>query len=151
MTETPLIKGEIRERREGERRGKRRFRIDLSLQCRVLDRRTVVETSLGRTVDISSSGVSIRTQAHLHHGDRVALSLGWPVLVNETCPVNLVIEGTVVRYTADGAVIAIVSHEFRTRGTNSGTSVIPVLSGVLKSVGGAAASGARREPQGTQV
>ncbi|MFB3829295.1 MAG: PilZ domain-containing protein [Bryobacteraceae bacterium] len=99
-----------------ERRGKHRFRIELGVQCRVLDRRDVVEGGFGRTVDISSSGVLIRVAARLSPGERIALTLRWPALINEICPVNLVIEGSVVRNTECDTAVAIDRYEFRTRG-----------------------------------
>lgn len=117
MRETCAIKAETCECIEKERRGKQRFRIELGVRCRLVDRKNAGRTCLGQTINISSSGLLISTQTPLSFGERVVLSIRWPALINEICPVNLLMYGSVVRSTESEAAIAVDRNEFRTRGT----------------------------------
>jgi hypothetical protein len=40
----------------------------------------------------------------------------WPVLLNDNCPMKLMIYGCVVRSNEKGAAVAIERYEFRTQG-----------------------------------
>jgi hypothetical protein len=102
-----------------ERRGKRRFRIEQEVRYRLLYGHRIAETGVGRTIDISSSGVLITTQTQLSPGLPVELSLTWPALLNDTCPMKLMIYGCVVRSTENTAAVAIERYEFRTQGSRA--------------------------------
>jgi hypothetical protein len=54
--------------------------------------------------------------------------MNWPVLLNESCPMKLMIYGCVIRSNEKGAAVAIERYEFRTQGrafqsTSGGQSV----------------------------
>jgi c-di-GMP-binding flagellar brake protein YcgR len=100
----------------GDRRSKTRYSIDLSLTYRVLRHGLVTATGSGRTRDISSGGVAFRSNDIFKVGSYLELSISWPALLNDGCPVKLVVEGKVVRSDGQCTAISFKRHEFRTRG-----------------------------------
>src|SRR5262249_14289314 len=101
---------------ERERRGKRRFQIEQEIRYKMLYGQRIAETGTGKTLNISSSGVWFTTENMLTIGMPVEVSMNWPVLLNETCPMKLMIYGCVVRSNERGAAVAIERYEFRTQG-----------------------------------
>ena len=104
---------------ERERRTKRRFQIDQEVKYKMLYGQRIAETGVGRTVNISSGGVWFSTENMLTSGMPVELSMNWPVLLNDSCPMKLMIYGCVVRSNEKGAAVAIERYEFRTQGSRA--------------------------------
>ena len=104
---------------ERERRTKRRFQIDQEVKYKMLYGQRIAETGVGRTVNISSGGVWFSTETMLTSGMPVELSMNWPVLLNDSCPMKLMIYGCVVRSNEKGAAVAIERYEFRTQGSRA--------------------------------
>jgi hypothetical protein len=102
-----------------ERRIKRRFQIDQEVKYKMLYGQRIAETGVGRTMNVSSGGVWFSTENMLTSGMPVELSMTWPVLLNESCPMKLMIYGCVVRSNERGAAVAIERYEFRTQGSRS--------------------------------
>jgi hypothetical protein len=102
--------------RAGDRRVKRRFRIEQDVRYKMLYGQRVAETGLGKTTNISSGGVCFTTDNMLSIGIPVELSMNWPVLLNQSCPLKLMIYGCVVRSSNKGSAVAIERYEFRTQG-----------------------------------
>ena len=100
-----------------ERRIKRRFRIDQEVRYKMLYGQRIAETGVGRTMNISSGGVWFSTENMLTSGMPVELSMSWPVLLNDSCPMKLMIYGCVIRSNEKGAAVAIERYEFRTQGS----------------------------------
>ncbi len=111
-----------------ERRIKRRFQIDQEVRYKMLYGQRIAETGTGRTMNISSGGVWFSTENMLTSGMPVELSMSWPVLLNDSCPMKLMIYGCVVRSNEKGAAVAIERYEFRTQGSRTfqGTAAPPV-------------------------
>ena len=99
-----------------ERREKRRFRIEQDVRYKMLYGQRIAETGAGKTLNISSAGVWFTTENLLTTGMPVELSMNWPVLLNDACPMKLMIYGCVVRSNDRGAAVAIERYEFRTQG-----------------------------------
>ena len=99
-----------------ERRGKRRFHIEQDIRYKMLYGQRISETGAGKTWNISSGGIWFSTQNMLTSGMPIELSLTWPVLLNDSCPMKLMIYGCVVRSNDKGAAVAIERYEFRTQG-----------------------------------
>lgn len=99
-----------------ERRTKRRFHIEQDVKYKMLYGQRIAETGSGKTVNISSGGVWFTTETMLTAGMPVELSMGWPVLLNDSCPMKLMIYGCVIRSNERGAAVAIERYEFRTQG-----------------------------------
>ena len=106
-------------RNERERRTKRRFMIDQEVKYKMLYGQRIAETGVGRTMNISSGGVWFTTENMLTSGMPVELSMNWPVLLNDSCPMKLMIYGCVVRSNEKGAAVAIERYEFRTQGSRA--------------------------------
>src|ERR1041385_6925369 len=102
---------------EHERRTKRRFQIEQDVRYKMLYGQRIAETGVGRTMNISSGGVWFSTENLLTAGMPVELSMNWPVLLNDSCPMKLMIYGCVIRSNDKGAAVAIERYEFRTQGT----------------------------------
>jgi len=100
---------------EHDRRSKHRFAIQRDLHFKVLERERVVSTGAGRTIDISSVGVAFAAAGHFKPGALVQLSVSWPVLLDETCRMQLMIVGRVVRTAKQDVACTIDHYEFRTQ------------------------------------
>ena len=89
--------------------------MSLEVRYSVAGRRGPVETGLGRTIDMSSSGLSFTADTPLSIGQRLDMSIDWPARLDDDVQLQVVVSGVVVR--TDGAVITlrIERHEFRTR------------------------------------
>ena len=113
---------------EREKRTKRRFQIDQEVRYKMLYGQRIAETGVGRTINVSSGGVWFSTENMLTSGMPVELSMSWPVLLNESCPMKLMIYGCVVRSNERGAAVAIERYEFRTQGSRNfqGAATSPV-------------------------
>src|SRR5438105_13678613 len=98
---------------------KLRFRIDQEVKYKMLYGQRIAETGIGRTTNISSGGVWISTESMLTSGLPVELSMNWPVLLNDSCPMKLMIYGCVVRSNEKSAALAIERYEFRTTGART--------------------------------
>jgi hypothetical protein len=98
-----------------DRRGTVRFPVNLELRYSVVGHRRPAENGSGRTIDMSSSGLSFTPDTPLSIGQTLDVSIDWPVLLDGGVPLQLVVSGVVVR--SGGAVIAmrIERHEFKTR------------------------------------
>jgi hypothetical protein len=98
----------------GERRGDRRYDIQLELKWRLIRRKKVVQSGVGHTVDFSSGGVLFDAGRELVAGLNVELSVSWPVLLHKIKPMQLVISGKIVRVQGTRAALRMTQHEFRT-------------------------------------
>ena len=101
--------------RENDRRTKRRFAIERELRFKVLDSQRIATTGIGQTVDISSGGVAFETVTKLDPGLLVEISISWPVLLDETCLMRLVVLGRVVRTRRQVVACTVDKYEFRTQ------------------------------------
>ena len=102
-----------------EKRTKRRFEIAQEVRYKVLYGQRIAETGLGKTLNISSGGVWITTENMLTVGMPIELSMVWPVLLNDCCPMKLMIYGCVIRSHEKGAAVSIERYEFRTQGSRA--------------------------------
>jgi len=110
------MQANFRQNADRERRTKRRFQIEQDIRYKMLYGQRIAETGAGKTMNISSGGVWFTTENMLTTGMPVELSLTWPVLLNDACPMKLMIYGCVIRSNEKGAAVAIERYEFRTQG-----------------------------------
>src|SRR5690242_6925004 len=80
-----------------DRRHKQRFPIHRDLRYKLLEDDTIVAAGAGETLDLSSAGVGIAVDQQLTPGAFVEISVSWPVLLDQSCPMRLIIFGRVVR------------------------------------------------------
>ena len=98
-----------------ERRLKSRFPIVRELRYKLLDNDIVAEYGNGETLDMGSGGIQFSTKQRLKEGCFVELSISWPVLLEDSCPMRLVVYGRVLRSTPSMAACTIDKYEFRTQ------------------------------------
>ena len=67
------------------------------------------------TVDISSGGVLLKTEKILPVGKQLQVLIDWPALLDQRCPLRLVITGKVLRSDPTGTAIGIIRYDFRIR------------------------------------
>lgn len=100
----------------GDRRSDRRYELPLELRWKLIRRRKVLYTGEGQTLDLSSGGILFDSRRPLPVGLDVELSISWPILLNNSAPLQLVVMGRIVRSTGTQVAIRMVQHEFRTAG-----------------------------------
>jgi len=98
-----------------ERRASTRFPLTLEVRYTVLGRKAPVETGSGRTIDLSSSGLSFTADRPLLTGQMLDVSIDWPVLLDGGVRLQLTMSGMVVRTNGTATALQIRRHEFRTR------------------------------------
>ena len=100
----------------GDRRGGRRYDLDLKVRWFLLHRNKLMDSGSGSTVNLSSRGLLLEIGRPLPVGKKVSLAISWPVLLHDEARLQLRVQGRVVR--SDGELVAVrtLQHEFRTAG-----------------------------------
>jgi len=98
-----------------ERRKKARFPINRELRYKVLEGDKVVGSGLGTTLDMASGGIAFLTETQLPAGSLIELSISWPVLLDDSCLMRLIVFGRVVRNSGRYTACTVDKYEFRTQ------------------------------------
>jgi hypothetical protein len=106
-----------------DRRNKRRFAISREMRYKLLRDEGVVELGNGETIDIGSGGISFTMQGEAPPESYVELSISWPVLLDDTCAMRLIIFGRLLRSGSGRGVCTIDKYEFRTQAKALKTTV----------------------------
>lgn len=101
------------EKDQKDRRDSDRFPIEREVRYKVLGKRSD-EIGVGKTLNISSSGILFTKEHLLVPGKRLEITVNWPVSLNNKCNLNLIARGRVVRTDRGRAAIKIQQYEFRT-------------------------------------
>jgi hypothetical protein len=101
--------------RREERRSDRRYPIEADLEYRITNRKRVIKTGSGRTVDISSNGILFESNLSLPRGLKIELSINWPALPATTSRIELLAEGRTVRGERNLTAVQIQKYMFRGR------------------------------------
>ena len=96
-----------------ERRSKTRFPLALNVRYRTLLKKVDV-AGIGRTLNISSTGLLVASAHELGPGTRLEVTLEWPWLLDERTPLQLVAQARVVRRDQRGFAVALERYQFRT-------------------------------------
>lgn len=102
-----------------DRRSSDRFPIEREVRYKVLSKRSNDEAGLGKTINMSSSGVLFTAEHYLLPGKRVEVAISWPAQLNNKTALKLVARGRVVRSEDGQAALEIQQYEFRTQGTSN--------------------------------
>ena len=97
-----------------ERRARCRFGMRRELRYKLVKGRSIVAAGAGYTIDVGSGGVAFFADDELKPGAAVELSISWPALLDQTCPIRLVVFGRVLRGAGHTTVCTVDKHEFRT-------------------------------------
>jgi hypothetical protein len=100
----------------GDRRVHRRYPTLLDLRWKLLHRKHVLDAGEGSTLDLSSGGVRFESGRALPEGFNVELAISWPALLHNITPMQLVVQGRIVRSEGGKIAIRMIQHEFRTVG-----------------------------------
>ena len=96
-----------------ERRSKTRYPIELNVKYRTLGRYHRL-AGVGRTANLSSSGMFIVTEHRMAVGARLELNIEWPSLLDGLIPLQVVAVGKVVRSLESGFAFSFTQYQFRT-------------------------------------
>ena len=78
----------------------------------------------GRAKDLSESGIRFENDHYVPEGREIELHISWPIMLQNTCPLVLVIRGPLVRLDRHGAVVHIEYCEFQTCGSRSFDQIV---------------------------
>jgi hypothetical protein len=98
-----------------ERRRKTRFPMNRELRYKLLEGDRIVELGVGTTFDIGSGGMAFLTDHELRVGSFIEVSISWPVLLDDSCPMRLIVFGRVVRSCGRLSACTADKYEFRTQ------------------------------------
>ena len=105
---------------EVNRRVKVRFPIHRELRYKMLESDAIVESGTGETLDMASGGVAFQIDRALQAGAILELSISWPVLLENVCPMRLIVSGRVVRNWGRKSACIVNRYEFRALGLTRG-------------------------------
>jgi hypothetical protein len=98
-----------------ERRRSSRFPIEREIRYKTLNQRTELLAGIGKTLNISSSGVLFTSEHEMPLGTRLEVTISWPAQLNDKCLLNLVARGRVARLAKGQLALQIQQYEFRTQ------------------------------------
>lgn len=109
-----------------DRRSRVRYALRLSLHYKVLNEAEAA-AGAGTTRNLSSSGVAFEVLETLRPGAYVELAIEWPVALNGSVPLKLVVVGRVAWNEGGLAAVRMRRFEFHTQGkaTVSGGFALP--------------------------
>jgi len=102
-------------KRPNERRKKFRFPIERDLRYKIADRGVLIASGSGRTLNIGSGGVAFTAEEQLMPGAFIELSVSWPALLADSCPMRFIAFGRILRSNGKKTICTIDKHEFRTQ------------------------------------
>lgn len=108
-----------------ERRANVRFPLILEIRYVVLGGRAQGERGVGQIIELSSGGLSFTAERPLSVGQRLDVSIDWPVLLGGGVQLQLMMSGRVVRTNGSAISLKIEKHEFRTRRSGLKSNAAP--------------------------
>ena len=102
---------------EQDRRTSNRFAIEREIRYRVVNKKGQQEGGLGKTVNMSSTGILFSTERPIVPGRTLEIAVSWPAQLNNSCALKFCARGRVVRADNGMAAIHIQHYEFRTLGS----------------------------------
>lgn len=104
---------------EGDRRRCPRYNYELEVRFEQHGPDGELRIGHGTTEDLSRRGLRFRADERLEAGEELVLRIAWPGLLQNVCPLELLLRGVVTRVTDRGTIVSIGSYEFRTCGARS--------------------------------
>jgi hypothetical protein len=121
---------EPQQRHQNNRRTKFRFTIPRELRYKMLE--DGIASGTGQTIDMGSGGVAFIAEQPLKPGAFMEISISWPVLLDETLPMRLIVFGRVLRCVGPKTVCSVDKYEFRTQARNVQAVAAPRSDGMLQ-------------------
>ena len=88
--------------------------MEREIRYRVMDQEQIIAVGNGKTFNLSSSGVAFATEQELPAGGFIELSIAWPALLENRCPLQLIGFGRILRSSGGAVASTIEQYEFRT-------------------------------------
>src|SRR5262245_112005 len=101
--------------KSGERRAKYRFPIHREMRYKLLKNGVITATGEGHTLNIGSGGISFAVNHDLPLDTYIELSISWPVLLENRCPMRMIAFGRLLRCADGVGACSIDKYEFRTQ------------------------------------
>lgn len=95
-----------------DRRRAIRFPLEMDLRYRHGVQRAT--WNQGQSINISSSGILIRTEDRFRKGMKIEVAINWPKMLEDRIPLQLIVLGRVVRAVRGGIAVEFKRSEFRT-------------------------------------
>lgn len=96
----------------------RGYDLRLAVQCRRIEPRFRFEGIIvGESLKIGSKDLLFTTTEAFLPGQVVEACIDWPIRLDNSVPIKLVVEGKVVASADDSTAIRIERYQFRTRGS----------------------------------
>src|SRR5271167_1528554 len=99
----------------GDRRLDRRYQYEMDLRF-TYELGSAMQFGSGHTVDLSRGAVLFVAENPPPDGADVELRIAWPYLLQNVCPLELVVRGTTATSGNRGTVLTMNNYEFRTCG-----------------------------------
>ena len=117
---------------EKERRSNFRFGIQRELRYKMLEDGATIASGTGHTIDLGSGGVAFTTGYPLKPGAFVEISISWPAMLDQTCPMRLIVFGRVLRSSPKKTVCSLDKYEFRTQARTFQPAAVSRSDGMLE-------------------
>jgi PilZ domain len=101
-----------------ECRSRPRYKLDLELQFSY-QRGARTYHGTGRTKDFSDKGICFESDQELPGGVHLELCINWPISIQDSRPLEMIVHGAVVRTQRSFVVLRLDQFEFRMRGETS--------------------------------
>lgn len=92
---------------QADRRSAHRYDLALDLQFSAFVSRRLMYTGEGKTTNLSSHGMLIRTGMSFPRGVTLRLQIRWPVMFESRLPLQLNVVGRVVRQDENGTALRV--------------------------------------------
>ena len=99
-------------RRVRERRACKRYAVQLEVRYK---QSGIDGVGVGATVNLSGTGALFTAETPIAVGHNVEMAILWPARLDDTCGLQLVARGAVVRCEGRLVALQIQKYEFRTR------------------------------------
>jgi hypothetical protein len=103
----------------GDRRANRRYDVELEFRFHYTTEEGSLRYGCGITVELSRGGILFLTDAPPPTGTEVEAHIAWPFLLQGSCPLELLVRGSISSVGDRGTVMRLRSYEFRTCGEKS--------------------------------
>ena len=106
--------------------------MNRELRYKLLEDDRIVAAGLGTTANVSSGGVAFQSDTTLPEGSFIELSISWPALLDDVCPMRLIVFGRVIRAAEDTKVCSVEKWEFRTQSRHINANMPMRIDGKLQ-------------------
>jgi hypothetical protein len=86
----------------------------------------------GSLTNMGSSGLLFQCDHRFAKGELVRVSLEWPYMLDGSCPLQLCLQGRILRCGDSGTAFATMRYEFRTARRTVPAEAIPITPGPLE-------------------